>query len=238
MTPSRRISIIAGTVLILATAASLIGTAIGPALTGPDYLADIAAHSGAMATSLLLALIAAGCSVGVAIALYAVLHRTQPTLALGSVAFRTIEAVFYIAAVVSWMTVLSIATSTPSEAQPASRPISDALMSAHDRAGVAAVSAFVVGGLMYYIALYRTHLVPRWLSVWGLAAMPLMATACCLALYQGQPVTSYVALAVPIGVQEIVFGVWLLAKGFNPTPALERGPGGDATLAPLPRQSR
>lgn len=99
--------------------------------------------------------------------------------------------------------------------------ISDALVSVHDGAGVAAVSAFVVGGLMYYIALYRTRLVPRWLSGWGIAAMPLMATACCLALYQGQPVTSYVALAVPIGVQEIVFGLWLLVKGFNETPALE-----------------
>lgn len=231
MKPNRRISITAGTLFILATAASLIGASLAPALTGTDYLAGVANRSAAMTTSLLLSLIAAGCSLGIAIALYAVLHRTHPTLALGSVAFRTIEAVFYIAGAVSWMMVLSIATTTPA-AQAMSQAISDALVSAHDRAGIAAVIAFVVGGLMYYIALYRTRLVPRWLSGWGIAAMPLMATACCLALYQGQPVTSYVALAIPIGIQEIVFGLWLLIKGFNPSPVRESTPVADAIPAP------
>ena len=87
MKPNRRISIIAGTLFILATAASLIGAGLAPPLTGTDYLAGIATRSAAMATSLLLSLIAAGCSLGIAIALYAVLHRTHTTLALGSVAF-------------------------------------------------------------------------------------------------------------------------------------------------------
>ncbi|HET9646793.1 MAG TPA: DUF4386 domain-containing protein [Microlunatus sp.] len=221
MTPNRRISIIAGTLLILATAASLVATGLAPSLSGPDYLESLTTRSGAMATSLLLSLMAAWSSVGIAIALYAVLRRTHPTLALGSVAFRTIEATFYIVGVVSWMTVLSIATSTAAEAQPTSQAISDALVSAHDRAGVAAVSAFVIGGLMYYVALYRTRLVPRWLSGWGIAAMPLMAIACALALYSSNPVTSYVPLAVPIGVQEIVFGLWLMIKGFSTPPAVE-----------------
>ncbi|MEI2774924.1 MAG: DUF4386 domain-containing protein [Tetrasphaera sp.] len=217
MNPTRRISIIAGTLFIIATAATLVADRVAPELTGTDYLTRVAARPGTMATALLLRLLAAGCSLGIAIALYAVLRRTHPTLALGAVVFRSIEAVFYIVGAVSLMTVLSIATAHPGSAggQSAWQAVSDTLVSVHDRAGIAAVSAFVAGGLMYYIAFYRTRLVPRWLSGWGIAALPLMAIACCLALYADAPVTSYVPLALPIGIQEIVFGIWLLAKGFD-----------------------
>jgi hypothetical protein len=215
MTSQRKISLLAGTLFILATAASLTATGLLPSLTGPDYLGGVADHSGGTATAALLVLVAAGCSLGIAVALYAVLHRTQPTLALGGVVFRAIEAVFYGVGALSLLTVLSIATATPEAGgEEGTRLLGDALVSAHDRSQVAAVSAFVVGGLLYYLALYRTRLIPRWLSGWGLLAMPLMAVACGLALYQDQPVTHYVALALPIGVQEIVLAVWLLAKGF------------------------
>lgn len=232
MTPHRRSSIVAGTLILLATVATLTSTALAPARTGPGYLTGIATHSGAMATSLLLTLIAAGCSVGIAIALYAVLHRTHPTLAVGAIAFRGIEAVFYIVGAVSLMTLVSLATSPPSDTvgeRPSRQAISDALVFAHNRAGVAAVSAFVVGAALYYVALYRTRLVPRWLSGSGIAALPLLAAACCLALYRNDPVTGYVALAAPLGVQEIVFGFWLLIKGFTP-----RGLGEGDSLASGP----
>lgn len=230
MSHDRRISLIAGTLLILATAASLTANGLAPPLAGDNYLAGIADRSWAMATALLLLLVAAGCSAGIAVALYSVLRRTDPTLALGSVVFRTIEAVCYISGVVSGIAVLSIATSASSGAQRTSQAMSDALVSAKDGAGVAAVGAFVVGGLMYYVALYRTRLIPRWLAGWGIAAMPFMAIACVLALYRHNPVTSYVALAAPIGVQEIVFGLWLLTKGFNPARVPEPAPADAAVV--------
>jgi hypothetical protein len=220
MTPNRRISITAGALFLIATAASLIGTALAPPLTGPDLLREVAAHSGAMATAQLLALVAAGCSLGIAIALYAVLHGTHPTLAVGGVAFRGIEAVCYAIGAIALLALLSTATSAgpaTSAGQPAgAAAVATALVAAAHRAGIAAVSAFVVGALMYYAALYRTRLVPRWLSGWGLAALPFMAAACLLALFADRPVSDYVVLALPLGLQEIIFGLWLLVKGFSP----------------------
>ena len=222
MTDHRRISLTAGTVFIVATAASLTATKLLPALTGDD-LSRVVGQSGAMATAFLLNLVAAGCSLGIAIALYAVLHRSHPTMALGAVVFRAIEAVCYIVGAVSLITVLTVASPAhPVGDRATAQAMSDALVSAHDRASIAGVGAFVVGGLLYYVALYRTRLVPRWLSGWGIIALPVMAIACGLALYRDQPVTGFVALAAPIGVQEIVFGIWLLIKGF--TPAQPRQP--------------
>ena len=72
------------------------------------------------------------------------------------------------------------------------------------------------------------------LSGWGIAALFLMMAACLLALFNQQPVTSYVILAAPIGVQEIVLAGWLIVRGFNSAalaavttqPTLTTQPGG------------
>ena len=101
MNSTRRTSIATGGLFIVATVAVLAAAAVVPSLTGADYLIAVADQPTRLAAAALLYLIAAGSSVGIAIALYPLLKRINPALALGSVIFRTIEGVFYTAAVVS-----------------------------------------------------------------------------------------------------------------------------------------
>ena len=68
-----------------------------------------------------------------------------------------------------------------------------------------------------YLAFFQSRLIPRWLSGWGIAAIILMTTAGVLALFTNDAVTSYVPLALPIFLQEMVLAVWLIAKGFSPS---------------------
>jgi hypothetical protein len=68
---------------------------------------------------------------------------------------------------------------------------------------------------MYYFVLYRARIVPRWLSGWGILAALLLLAACLSALFTRSPVTSYTILVLPIAVQEMVFAIWLIAKGFR-----------------------
>ena len=77
---------------------------------------------------------------------------------------------------------------------------------------------FAVGALMYYYLLYRSRLVPRWLSGWGLIGAGLCVVA---TVYAGFTqdfglTTVNTVLNIPIGLQEMVLAVWLIAKGFNP----------------------
>jgi hypothetical protein len=88
----------------------------------------------------------------------------------------------------------------------------------------------LVGALMYYWAFYRSRLVPRWLSGWGLAGVLLLLAACLAALFTRSPVTSYTVLIVPIAVQEMVLAVWLIARGFG---ARDPGPADEGRTAPL-----
>jgi len=81
------------------------------------------------------------------------------------------------------------------------------------------VLAFVLGGLMYYWVLYRSRLVPRWLSAWGLAAIVSLMFSGLLVMFRiVEPIsTTQILLALPIFLQEMVLAVWLIAKGFNPS---------------------
>ncbi|MBF4764397.1 DUF4386 domain-containing protein [Nocardioides islandensis] len=226
----------AGVLFIIATITSLTGDALIPSMGGAGYLSEVAQHSTRTAVALLFSIVAAGCSVGIAVALYPVLKPHHPGLAIGSVVFRTIEGVFYVAGVVALLSVLSMARDLPPTSGSGGtldQAVADSLVVTHDRAAVVAVMAFVVGGLLYYIAFYRSRLVPRWISGWGIAAMPVMLVACLFAIFNDQPVTHYVLLAAPIGVQEFVLAAWLIVRGIRTTATLPSSP--PARLPDLPR---
>jgi len=150
----------------------------------------VANHPHRLAAAALLYLIAAATSVGIALALYPVLKKVNAALALGSVVFRTIEAVFYTAAVVNLLSILTLGqqlATAPADNRAPIQAIADSLLSIGDHSSLAAVFAFTLGALMYYTLFYRARLVPRWLSGWGAAAALLMLTACLLALFSNSP---------------------------------------------------
>jgi len=218
MNSSRKFAVIAGVVFIIATATGLASTALVPDLRSPDYLTQMSTQVNQVAGGALLLLVGAFGSVGIAVALYPVLKERSAGLALGSVVFRTIEAVMYLVGAVSLLTVLSVSQqfATASGADRAGlQTIGHALVSLKEHAAVAGVFAFCLGGLLYYALFFQTRLIPRWLSGWGLVAIGLMLAACGLAVFNDRPVTGYVLLAAPLGLQEMVLAVWLIVKGFN-----------------------
>jgi len=203
----------------------LAASALEPAITGTDYLTRVANHHNRLAAAAFLYLIAAVTSVGIAIALYPLLTKINAALAIGSVVFRTIEAVFYTAAVVSLLSILTLGqqlATAPADNRAPIHAIADSLRSVRDHSTLAGVFAFCLGALMYYTLFYRSRIVPRWLSGWGVAGVLLMLTASLLALFSNSPVTGYTLLILPLAVQEIVLAIWLLVKGFNPSPLTPR----------------
>ena len=138
---------------------------------------------------------------------------------MGAVIFRTIEATFYTAAVVSLLSIATLGqqfTLAPSADQPLIQALADNVLSVRDHSNLVAVLAFSVGSFMYSVVFYQARLVPRWLSMWGIAAAPLIGTACLLSLFSDDPVTGYAPLILPVAVWEMVLAVWLLVRGFTP----------------------
>jgi hypothetical protein len=85
--------------------------------------------------------------------------------------------------------------------------------------GFVALIPFGIGVFMYYFVLYRSRLIPRWLSGWGLAAAALSLVATVYAAFTQEFgfTTVNTVLSIPIGLQEMVLAVWLLVRGFNPS---------------------
>ena len=237
MAPDRRAALTAGVLFIVATAATLLSAAAEhPVLTGTDYLTRIAGNTSRVSAGALLELVAAGASAGIAISLYPVLRKRSQGLALGAVVFRALEAVMYTVGAVITLSLLNLArqyTQATALSHGGIRAIGDALTGVRQDAILAGVFAFVLGALMYYYILYRSRLVPRWLSGWGIAAGFPMLIACLSALFSHTPVTSFTILILPIAVQEMVLAAWLIFKGFSPS-AGQAGPVTGSAPAPNP----
>jgi hypothetical protein len=210
-----------GVLFIIATVAHLLGAAVRPGLTGTDYLGRLSADPDRVAASALLLLIAAFACAGIAVAMYPVLRRTATGLALGSVVFRTLEAVMLAVAIVCLLSLSTLGQASISGAadRTALGAIGGLLLSLREHAALVGVFAFCLGAFLYYTAFFRSRLIPRWLSGWGIAAIGLLAAASVLALFAGRPVTDYVPMALPIFLQEMVLAVWLIARGFSPVRA-------------------
>ena len=235
MNSTRKIAVAAGVVFIIATVAALLARAVVPDPTSADYLTSYSANANRVAAGVLLYLIGHFACAGIAVVMYPVLKKWNAVLALGSVIFRTIETVFYTVGVVCLLSLLTLGqqfTSAVATDRTSLQAIGDLLLSIHQQAALAGVFAFCLGALMYYTLFFQSRLIPRWLSGFGIVAIILMLTACVLSLFSGNRITSYIPLAAPIALQEMVLAVWLIAKGFNPS-AIASLPAKTATNALL-----
>jgi hypothetical protein len=209
----------AGVLFIAATATSLVATALlGSLLDGPGVLATVALHQNRLLAAALFQLLAAFTSAAIAVTLYPVLRQHAAATALGSVAFRLIEGVFYALSAVGTLILVTLAGQLTAGAS--AHAAADLLRDLRDSAGTVGVLAFCTGATLYYLIFYRSQLIPRWLSVWGLAGTVLGLAAGLLVLFQSIALLSstQVVLSLPIAVQEMVLAVWLIVKGFSPKP--------------------
>ena len=72
---------------------------------------------------------------------------------------------------------------------------------------------FAMPALIFYGLLYKSKLVPGWLSVWGVIAAILLIIVNLLELAGVIPAME--VLYLPIVLNEVVLAIWLMFKGFN-----------------------
>jgi len=81
--------------------------------------------------------------------------------------------------------------------------------------GMVAPIVFSIGSLMFYYLLYKSKLIPRWLSGWGLIGATLFLASAFLPLLSYVPSSTLVYLHLTGAVNQMVLAVWLIVKGFN-----------------------
>lgn len=217
MNTNRKTAIVVGVLYIIGTVAGVLSRVIfGPTLGDPNYLIKVSEnHNLAIASLLVLTM---GFSLAMmSVVLYPVLKRHNKVIALGVVLFRgAIEAVMYIAVVINWLLLLTVSQEYVKAGAPTAsyfQTFGSILQKANEQAGAITAIVFSVGALMIYCVFYRSKLIPRWLSGWGIiGAIPYLAAGVI-----GVFGPNLELLMMPLALQEMVMAVWLIVKGFNPS---------------------
>jgi hypothetical protein len=223
MNTYRTTAIIVGVLFLLGFAGAFGPVFIKPILDDPNYLIKIFENKNLVMVGTLAQLIMALACAGIAIGLYPILKKHNESLALGAVGFRIIENVFQIVAALSLLSLLTLSQEAVKADALASSAFQAAGASLHAvrfwSALVLAHFGFCIGALMYYFAFYRSNLIPRWLSGWGIVAIILHLAGALITMFtQIDPFsTSTSLLSIPIGLNELTLAGWLIVKGFNPS---------------------
>jgi hypothetical protein len=219
----RRSGIVTGILFIVATAAGTLSLFAQPFLNAPDYLTKISANEPKVLGAALLVFIMGWSGAGIGISMYPILRSYNEGLALGAAGFRIIEGVFDC---IDAVLILLLATLSREfiKAGPTGlvqfQSLGALLREGRTWVGdVAALPAWCIGAYLYYSLFYKTRLVPRWLSLWGLIGITVTVAASILVLFrQIAPLsTAQLLMNLPIALQEMVLAIWLIVKGFNPS---------------------
>jgi len=219
-----------GALYIVATVAGVLMIApLGALLEGPGILTNAAANENRVIMLVILELTMALAVAGVAFMIYPILRRNADTeikegLALWYVGSRITEGAIFIVAILATLSLLSLSQEFVKAGAPDASYFQTGgavLLTTVDFAFMLGQSVFCIGALMLYYLLFQSKIIPRWLSVWGLIGAPLMFVASLSLMVTGDPNSTFsTVLYAPLALQEMVFAVWLIVKGFNSSVSL------------------
>ena len=228
MSPLRKTALVAG-VLYLLTFVSIPTLFLYVPVHDPKYILGPGPDTAVRIGGLLEAIVALA-GVGTAVALYPVLKRQNEGMALGLVGSRVLEGAGILAGVACLLSIVSLRQAGVGEA---GLVIAQTLATLYDRifllsqSLMPAVDDFLLGYL-----LYRSRLVPRVLPLIAFIGVPLPLASDAAKLFDLLGPTGGLAAlaAIPVAIFEFSLGVYLVVKGFKPSPILS-GDMGDAGVS-------
>src|SRR5215212_5012851 len=181
---------------------------------GPDPTASVALGA-------VLEIILIIAQFGVAVVPYALFRRYSEGLALGYVAARLVECMFTAIGITSLLTFVFMRQEGTAGTDAA---LGEAFVAIYDRAFLIGPGIFagVANGMILGYLMYRSGLVPRGMAMLGLIGGPLLVAAAIAVLFdvidRGSAVQA--VATIPEAAWELSFGIYLIVKGFKPSPIL------------------
>jgi hypothetical protein len=188
-----------------------------------DWILSSSGHTAVLVGGFLEVIVALA-GIGTAVTLYPVVKRQNEGAALGFVAARVLEAAMIFTGAVSLLSLVTLRQDLggAAGANAAALVTTGAshvaiynwtfLLSQSLMPGI---NALLLGSLMY-----QSRLVPRIIPVVGLIGAPILIITVIATLLRGSvPPPSVASLAaLPVAAWELSLGVWLVVKGFKPSP--------------------
>jgi len=217
MDSNRKTAIIVGVLFITALVSSMQSGSLLESIHEPDYLTAVAANENRVVTGVLLMVVLTASVVAIPIVIFPILREHSVSLALMYVGARIFEGFFDIVIALSQLLILTLSREFVAAAAPVASHFqtSGALLQAvHDWSSILENFPYCLGALIFYYLLYRSSLIPRWLSVWGFLGAALFLATAPFRMFDLLPPLA-VILALPLILNELVLAITLIVKGFN-----------------------
>jgi len=217
MKKDRALAAIVGVLFIIGTVAGGLSMVITAGLAdGPDFLSTVASHASRAQLGGLLVLVMGIALAAIPAVIFPVLKRQSEVLAVGYVIFRgALETLTYVGVALCWFVLVVVAQQAAGAGGAATAQLSSLgtlVVKAQDPIIAIQNIVFSIGALMLYYLMFRAKLTPRWLAAWGFLGAIAYGAAGVIAVFS----TNLVFMLLPLGLQEMVMAVWLIAKGFGP----------------------
>ncbi len=230
MNSNKKAARIVGVLFITATVAGFASAVfLAPILEAPDDLAKVFANENQVLIGALLIFIMGAAGASIAIPMYPILKRHNAGMALGAVGFRIIEGGLFMVGVIYLLLLVALSQEFAKAGAPDASYFQTSgvlMVGGLNFSLLAGGLAFSLGALMYYYLLYQSKLIPRWLSGWGLIGVTLGIAAYLNQFFSASALASTeIDIGhIPIFLQEMVFAVWLIVKGFNSSAIVSQSP--------------
>lgn len=215
-----------GVLFLVALILNLVATELmNPILNDPEYLHLAYLNKSTIIIGTLLNATCALAMIFIPIVLYRVVSNEFANLASSYIVFRALEGIFFIyigIRTLSYISLSAMHNSADSATLPVIQIIGQALQAEIQWATNMYIIIFCLGGTVFYYLLYRSKLVPRFFSVWGMLSVIILFAGGVMALFSkgifaDVPLMEGMTYFAPsIALNELILGIWLIARGFKP----------------------
>lgn len=215
----RKMERVVGALFLLSTGAFLVGSGmLDPVLHRTDLLVSVDSNRMSMFAGWFLELINAIAVVGIAMLLQPTLKKYHEAFAFGYFASRVMESALLMLSLIGPLILLALSKPSISAGVTGSgdsylQMLGYLSIEAHYLLFDMAMLVLSLGSLLFCYILYRSRLVPRWLSMIGLIGYTALLASSSLSI-AGLDLGAI--LYIPGAIFEIALPVWLIVKGFNP----------------------
>ncbi len=212
---------IAGASFLISYAGLILGAFVSVSILEGDYLALAYPNATQLGVGMLLESLNGIAVIGIAVMLYPILKTYDEGIALGYLGFRGVEALLSILGSTKAIALVDLSHAYIQAGSPANSYFETlgALVMADRHWHMEMLTLFfILGALIFYFILYRTELIPRYISIWGFIAALLVAFFNML-MYTGidPGMVVNLILVLPIIANEFTVAIWLMARGVNTT---------------------
>lgn len=209
---------ITGIFFITAAVTSIAGLILyDPILNHTDFLTAGPEHQTQIITAAVFEALLACSAIGTAIMLYPYLKKHNESLGLGYVLFRTLEVLFILIGTMSMLALLSLGLSSPGTENADLQSVGEMLQRMYRWTLLLGPNLMLgINTSIYSYVLYKTGLVPSWISILGRIGGLLVFIVAFLEMYGLVDQLSIwgMLFALPIFAYEMSLAVRLIAKGF------------------------